>query len=458
MPLGTLTLLLLTAATAAPARAEPPAKVIERAKSCVVGIERTTLLPINGEKAGRARATGFIADLKAGIVATNRHVTGTSPARYKVSFRDGSTATARLLYYDPFDDFAFLKVSTAAFGPGLSQAVFAAQGLLAEGSEVFLVGSNEGYEYSVKTGRVVNLAVHKPPRHTLEIQTSFDRTGGSSGSPVFDGKGRVVALHSLGSDTSSFEIPAAYLQDALYMLRSGRQPKRGEPWFKAKPVRLQEALKELKLPPEAAGRILRARPGTKRLLMVEKALPPSGLRTGDVIITAGGAPVGDDSYLLDKILDGAAGGEAELEVLRAGKLLTVKTAVADAQALKVTRFLVFSGGVFEPVTPELRLETGAGGAGAVMLRAERGSPLYRPKSGRLLFTELNGAPIPDLAAFEKAALAARDGSTVRYVALGLDGRDRSPAAGWFTADLKFWPLKAYAWSQAALDWEVTPLP
>ncbi len=452
-----LTALLLTT-LAFPARAEVPAKVIEMAKSCVVGIERTTLLPINGEKAGRASATGFIADLGAGIIATNRHVTGTSPARYKVSFRDGSTAPARLLYYDPSDDFAFLKVSTAALGPGLSQAVFAAQGLLAEGSEVFLVGSNEGYEYSVKTGRVVNLAVHKPPRHTLEIQTSFDRTGGASGSPVFDAKGRVVAVHSLGSDTSSFEIPAVYLQDALYMLRSGRLPRRGEPWFKAKPVRLSDALKELKLPPEASGRVLRARPGTKRLLMVEKALPPSNLRTGDLIIAAGGAPVGDDSYLLDKILDGAAGGEAELEVLRAGKVLTVRTAVADAQALKVTRFLVFSGGVFEPATPELRLETGTGGGGAVMLRAERGSPLYRPKSGRLLFTELNGAATPDLAAFEKAAGAVADRSHVSYVAEGLDGADRSPKAGWFTADLKFWPLKVYAWSQGALEWEVTQLP
>lgn len=453
--------LLLVALLAAPVRGEIQDKVIEQAKNCVVSVERTTAIGINGERSGRANATGFIVDLGKGLIATNRHVSGTSPAKYRIIFRDGSTAQARLLYYDPFNDFAFLKVSTDAFKGGVSQAGFAKGGGLAEGSEVFLVGNNESYEYSVKTGKVVNLAVHKPPRQTLAIQTSFDRTGGASGSPVFDAKGRVAAIHSLGSDTSSFEVPAAYLEDALYMLKAGSLPRRGEPWVKLSPVLLSDAARNLGLPKEASDRIRRARPGTKRALMVQKAVPPARLEPGDIVISAGGAVVGDDSYLFDKTADLAAGGETELEVSRKGALITVKTPVGDAQALKVTRFLAFSGGLFTPYTPEMRLATGYGGEGALMVRAEKGSPFYRPgtkseEDHRLLLTELNGRKLEGLADLEAAAAEVKDKAPVSFVAVNLASLNRSPKADWINADLKFWPLKTYTWSQAELDWEVKP--
>lgn len=453
-------ILLLAALLAAPAAAEIPAKVIEKAKAQVVSIERTTLLGINGEKPGRANATGFIVDLAAGLIATNRHVSGTSPARYRVVFRDGSTAQARLLYYDPFNDFAFLKVSTDAFKAGAAQAAFA-DAPPAEGDEVFLVGNNENYEYSVKTGKVVNLAVHKAPRQTLAMQTSFDRTGGASGSPVFDAKGRVVAIHSLGSDTSSFEVPAAYLKDALYALRGGGLPRRGEPWVKLAPALISDAVRNLKFPREAAEKVRASRPGAKRVLMVEKAVPPAKLLPGDIVISAGEAVIGDDSYLFDKVMDGAAGGEAELVVSRRGALTPVSTPVADAQALKVTRFAAFSGGLFTPFTPEMRLATGYEGDGALLVRAERGSPFYRTgakseEDHRLLVTELDGRPVASLADLEAAAAGLKDKAAAGFVSVNLTSASRSPRTGWFTADLKFWPFKAYSWSQADLDWDVAP--
>jgi S1-C subfamily serine protease len=452
---------MLAALLAAPASAEIPEKVIEQAKRCVVSIERTRTLGINGERPGRGNATGFIVDLERGLIATNRHVTGTSPAKYRIVFRDGSTAQARLLYYDPFNDFAFLKVSTDAVKPGITQAVFAPDGGLAEGSEVFLVGNNENYEYSVKTGKVVNLAVHKPPRQTLAIQTSFDRTGGASGSPVFDARGRVAAIHNLGSDTSSFEVPAVYLSDALYMLKTGGLPKRGEPWVKLAPVLLSDAVRNLKLSAETAEKLRAARPGLKRVLMVDRAVSPSRLAPGDIIVSEGGAVIGGDSYLFDKLADTAAGGEAELVVSRNGELVQVLTPVADAQALKVNRFITFSGGLFTSYTPEMRLATGYEGEGALLVRAETGSPFHKtgtksPEDHRLLFTELNGRKITGLADLEEAAVQVKDKAPVSFISVNLASVNRSPAAGWINADLKFWPLKTYSWSQAELDWEVKP--
>ncbi len=446
--------LILIALLASPAGAEIPAKTIAQAKACVVSVERQTTLAINGEKAGRARATGFIADLADGIITTNRHVTGTSPAKYKIIFRNGSTAPARLLYYDPFNDFAFLKFSTDTERSGLAEAAFAPEGNLAEGSEVFMIGNNEGYEYSVKTGKVINLAVHKGQRHTLSIQTSFDRTGGSSGSPVFNAKGRVAAIHSQGSKTSSFEVPASYIKDALYMLKAGALPRRGDPGVKLTPVLLSDAIKNLGLAPLTPARILAARPGTKRALQVEKALPPGPLAPGDIILAVDGVIIGEDSYLFDKLMDGKAGGEAEIEVARNGSTGTLKVPVAEAHSAKVLRFISFSGGIFTPYTIGARLETGENSDGVLMVRADKGSPFYRSGPGPVLFTSLNGEKTKDIAAFERIISGIKDKALINFVSINLGSANRSPKAGWLNADLKFWPLKIYEWSPATLDWNV----
>ena len=94
---------------------------------------------------------------------------------------------------------------------------------LALGDELLLIGNNEKEEYSIKRGRVANLNVNKGDRHSSYIHTTFDRTGGSSGSPVWNTKGEVIGIHARGTDTSSFELPINYVIDALK-----RTSKRGD--------------------------------------------------------------------------------------------------------------------------------------------------------------------------------------------------------------------------------------
>jgi len=446
------TLLPLLLSLPPAAAAEIPAKIIEQAKSCVVSIERNTAIGLNGETPGRARATGFIVDLKDGLIATNRHVTGTSPAKFKVTLRSGATADAKPLYYDPFSDFAFLKVSTAALA-GAAQAGFAPPGTMSEGEEVFLIGNNEGYEYSVKTGTIVNTRVHKGARHDLSFQTSFDRTGGSSGSPVFNAAGRVLGIHTSGTDTSSFELRAAYLEDALYVLRAGALPKRGDPLVRLAPLLISEARRTGRLP---AGAASGADGRTKRLLAVEVSAGGT-LRAGDIIISVDGVGISDDSYLFDKLMNNKAGGSAEAGIYRNGRPEKVTVAVADAAGEKVTRFITFCGAVFTPYTAGARLAAGDNSPGVLLTRAEKGSPFHLPSknaAGRtLLIEDFNGKPTADFAAFEAAAAGVKDGESVTFSYKDLSSADRSRRQKTVTTDLKFWPFKTYEWSQASLDWE-----
>lgn len=80
-------------------------------KPSVVSIRRHTELPFEGSTLGEFIATGFVVHSRPAVIATNRHVTGSSPSFYKVTFYDGSLRDATLLYYDPLEDFAFLRVS-----------------------------------------------------------------------------------------------------------------------------------------------------------------------------------------------------------------------------------------------------------------------------------------------------------------------------------------------------------
>ena len=61
---------------------------------------------------------------------------------------------------------------------------------LSIGDDLLLIGNNDGADYTMKWGKVANLLRLLPyeiDRGTY-IQTSFDRTGGSSGSPVLNDK------------------------------------------------------------------------------------------------------------------------------------------------------------------------------------------------------------------------------------------------------------------------------
>lgn len=80
------------------------------------------------------------------------------------------------------------------------------------------------------------------------MQASFDRTFGSSGSPVFDSRMQVVGLHALGSSTSSFELYIDYLKDVVDDLQKGIEHKSGDIGVKLSFRSIGDAQSAFKLP------------------------------------------------------------------------------------------------------------------------------------------------------------------------------------------------------------------
>ena len=121
-------------------------------KPMVVNIETASEVVFETESKGTSFATGFVVDAERGIIATNRHVTGSSPAYIKINFHDGSFTEAKILYYDPTHDFGFYKIDSAEVDFELQSVTLGKWDKLSLGDELLLIGNNEKESIPSKLG------------------------------------------------------------------------------------------------------------------------------------------------------------------------------------------------------------------------------------------------------------------------------------------------------------------
>ena len=132
-----------------------------------------------------------------GLVVTNDHVVAMAPTVALLS--DGTERKVLgLLATDPIADVAVLRIE----GSGYAPLVLGASVSPVRGDEVVIIGSPLGFDQSVSEGIVAALWPDGLPdqspqsqiaRYSL-LQVTAAISPGSSGSPVFNAEGRVVAV------------------------------------------------------------------------------------------------------------------------------------------------------------------------------------------------------------------------------------------------------------------------
>lgn len=168
----------------------------------VVNIE-TTIVYSAYRNAGITGGTGFLINKEKGIFLTNSHIVSPgSVCRYTIRFSDGKEAKAKLVYYDPWQDFAFLEVSPKEI-PESTDALRLKPKGVAENEEVFIIGNNGGKEYSFLSGRVANRFESMGYFPNQSFRITLNNAPGSSGSPVLNMDGEVIGLIHSGNDASS---------------------------------------------------------------------------------------------------------------------------------------------------------------------------------------------------------------------------------------------------------------
>ena len=426
---------------------------IERLKATVVNLEVTSEVNLGFDGAGKWAGTGFIVDAKRGIIATNRHVSSKSPASIKITFFGGSSTEGRVQYYDYYHDFAFIKFDPSTVPPPLKEATLGSSFKLKPQQTVFLIGNNEREEYSVKIGMVVNSRVNKGDRHSLTLHTSFDRTGGSSGSPVFNEQEEVVGIHFKGSFTSSFELPIEYILDALDIIRKGEIPQRGDIGLRLDYVNLDDAIKHAGISDQYRKVYKRKFPGATKLIHVRSVIPRSPaenlINPGDIIWSVGDQLIGDNLYLFDKLLDKRIDQKIKLTVLRREEEKVLELLVHDLEKEETKRFVLFGGGTFQDITTEVRRRANYGRDGVFMNNVRLGSSFAalgvyeedNPTVRRVIIKEINGTEIRNLGDFIKAAEAIKNGTHTTIIYQDIWSTNTSPDVMYASIDLRFSPFR-----------------
>lgn len=325
-------------------------EVFEQIKKSVVSI--TTR--INHSPTGAAGSyvgTGFLVNKEQGIIVTNRHVVdGVSSAIYDITFFNGRESGAKLLYYDNWADFAFLKVDPDKI-PGNITPIKINPNDLKTNKNIFVLGKSEGQDFSMHQGRITSLYMTADTLPYHNFRMSLNVKGGSSGSPVCNDKGEAVGLVFAGADSYVLAVNINYVKDTLDALVKNEQPAKNRTGILLGYYSLDKVKKFSKFSEKIIDDYLKKYPDSlNRALAIDSVINDSpatkeDLRLGDIIWEVDGKEIGPNLYLFDKLI-AQSKDEVTLTIYRNGEKLSRKVQLYDSKINKVDKFLLFGGAYF----------------------------------------------------------------------------------------------------------------
>jgi len=253
-----------------------------------------------------------------GFLLTNAHVVGRAE-RGTALFSDGASAAFRVVGADPLSDLAVVRVDSPTPNP----AVLGEADDLVVGQLVVAVGSPLGLTGSVTAGVISALGRSLPTRagsntRLVEdvIQTDAALNPGNSGGALADSRARIVGINTAVAGVGlglAVPINATTRKIIATLMRDGRV-RRAYLGIVSAPFPLPEPLQR-RFGRAAGLRVTEVVPGGP----AERA----GLRAGDLLVTAGGAPVTRAQDLQKLMFSDAIGRPLAITVLRNDALVDV---------------------------------------------------------------------------------------------------------------------------------------
>jgi pro-apoptotic serine protease NMA111 len=399
-----------------------------------------------------------------GLVVVDRDTVPVSLGDVRLTFARSLSVPGRVVALHPEHGLAVVAYDPSLLGDTPVRSARLDADPLAPGDELFLVGFDPAQRLvsrRTEVARIEEQAVPlpEPPRFreaNLELVFTTESVA-TVGGVLADGRGRVRALWSSiskdvrgGSDAFFAGVPSDLVEELVAPLRAGEPLRWRSLGLELGSVALSGAA-ERGLAPEAAARLAARDPERRRaveVLRVAAGTPASGLlQPGDLLLAADGAPV--TSY---REVERAAQREAvELEVLRDGKLLSLRVPTLELDPIGTRRALLWAGALLQPVPYPVQLQRGVPPEGVYVVGRWYGSPVERHglRATRRILA-VSGAPTPDLDAFLAAVSEVPDRGSVQILAEDLDGKREVLT---LELDLRFWPTRELRFT--AEGWELS---
>lgn len=272
-------------------------------------------------EARQGLGSGVIIDAE-GHILTNHHVVAEAE-RIEVQLADGRETEAELIGSDPETDLALLKISLSKLpvvAPGSTQR-------LRVGDPVLAIGNPFGVGQTVTSGIVSALGRNQVGINVFEnfIQTDAAINPGNSGGALVNAQGEWVGINSAiysrsgGNQGIGFSIPVELAQSVAQALKADGKVTRGWIGVQSRPLSA-ELIEALKLPESQEGVLVSG-------VVAEAPAARAGIRPGDVLMAVAGQRVNSPEELLRQVAALPPERDAELQVERGGKAMTLTVRV-----------------------------------------------------------------------------------------------------------------------------------
>ncbi|MEM7431983.1 MAG: trypsin-like peptidase domain-containing protein [Pseudomonadota bacterium] len=440
---------------------------LERISSGVVSIRVDATRAFDTEWNSSSQATGFVVDAEQGLILTNRHVVTPGPVVAEAVFRNNEEVRLTPVYRDPVHDFGFYRYDPAE----LRYIEPAELPLKPEGAdigrEIRVIGNDAGEQLSILAGTIARLDRKAPDYgrgkyndfNTFYLQAASGTSGGSSGSPVVNIDGEVVALNAGANNSaaSSFFLPLDRIDRALDLIQNDELVSRGtlQTMFELKPY---DELERLGLSDEAQGWARESFPDNTGMLTVEQVIPDSPadgkIEPGDILIRVNGELI-TEFVPLAAALDQHVGDAIEVEVERGGRRVSESIDVTDLHAITPSEFLEFGDATVNNLSYQQARHYNRSASGVYV--ANPGYLLSKAAIPRgAVITEVGGEPIESIDDFEDALAQMADGARSLMRFITMDSPQNSSVRA-FEMDRTWFPARRCSLDDASGVWPCRPL-